>query len=64
MRLYSDKKSTISIAHNPEQHERTKYVKIDQHFVKKKLETDVIGIPYILSEDRIVDVLTKRLPTQ
>ena len=29
MRLYCDKKATISIAYNPVQHDRTKHVEID-----------------------------------
>ena len=33
MKLYCDKKSTISIAHNPMQHDRTKHVEVDQHFI-------------------------------
>ena len=30
MRLYCDNKSTICIAHNPVQHDRTKHIKIDK----------------------------------
>ena len=33
MRLYCDNKATISIAHNPVQHDRTKHVEIDRHFI-------------------------------
>ena len=33
MKLYCDKKSTTSIAHNPMQHDRTKHVEVDQHFI-------------------------------
>ena len=29
MKLYCDNKSTISIAHNPVQHDRTKHVEVD-----------------------------------
>ena len=29
MRLYCDNKSTISIAHNPVQHDRTKHIEVD-----------------------------------
>lgn len=38
MKLYCDKKSAINIAHNPVQHNCTKHVKVDQHFIKEKLE--------------------------
>jgi len=36
--LYCDNKSKINIAHNPIQHDKTKHIKIDKHFNKKKLE--------------------------
>ncbi|KAL6331168.1 hypothetical protein AAG906_009596 [Vitis piasezkii] len=38
MKLYCDNKSAINIAHNPIQHNRTKHIEIDSHFIKEKLE--------------------------
>ncbi|RVW73428.1 Retrovirus-related Pol polyprotein from transposon RE1 [Vitis vinifera] len=38
MKLYCDNKSAINIAHNPIQHDRTKHIEIDRHFIKEKLE--------------------------
>ena len=35
--LYCDKKAAIDIANNPVRHDRTKHVKIDRHFIKKKV---------------------------
>ncbi|KAL8159051.1 hypothetical protein V2J09_000588 [Rumex salicifolius] len=32
-----DNKSTINIAHNPVQHDKTMHVKIDRHFIKEKI---------------------------
>jgi len=42
MKLYCDNKSTINIAHNPVQHDHTKYVKVDIHFIKEKLNSELI----------------------
>ncbi|XP_038882214.1 uncharacterized protein LOC120073436 [Benincasa hispida] len=42
----------------------TKYVEIDRHFIKEKLDSGSIYIPYISSSQQIVDVLTKGLPRQ
>lgn len=39
MRPYYNNKSTISITHNPVQHEKTKYIEVDRHFIKEKLNT-------------------------
>ena len=33
MKLYYDNKTTCDIAHNPVQHDRTKHVEIDRHFI-------------------------------
>jgi len=38
MRLYCDNKSAIGIAHNSVQHDRTKHVEVDKHFIKEKIE--------------------------
>jgi hypothetical protein len=34
MKLYSDSKADISIAHNPVQHDKTKHIEIDHHFIR------------------------------
>ena len=42
MKLFCDNKSTISIAHDPVQHDRTKHTEIDWHFIKEKLDSGLI----------------------
>ncbi|KAA0054981.1 Retrovirus-related Pol polyprotein from transposon TNT 1-94 [Cucumis melo var. makuwa] len=42
-------KAAISIANNPVQHDRTKHVEIDRHFIKERLDSGSICIPYIPS---------------
>ena len=41
MKLYCDNKSVINIAHNPIQHDRTKHIEVDRHFIEEKLEEEV-----------------------
>ncbi|TYK02399.1 Cysteine-rich RLK (RECEPTOR-like protein kinase) 8 [Cucumis melo var. makuwa] len=53
--------SAISIANNPTQHDRTKHVEIDQHFIKERLDSGSICIPYIPLSRQVADVLTKGL---
>ncbi|BBH04450.1 BURP domain-containing protein [Prunus dulcis] len=36
MELHCDNKSAIDIAHNPVQHDQTKHVEVDRHFIKEK----------------------------
>jgi len=49
MGLVCDNKSAIIIAHNPIQHDRTKHIKIDRHFIKEKLDNGLIATEYIPS---------------
>jgi len=64
MILYCDNKSVISIAHNPVQHDRTKYIEIDRHFIKEKLDSGLITTSYIPSGLQLADLFTKGLPTE
>lgn len=57
--LLSDNKTSISISENPVQHDRTKHIEIDRHFIKEKLEAGIIKLPFVRSEDQLADVLTK-----
>ena len=59
MNLLCDNKATIDIAHNPVQHDQTKHVKVDRHFIKQNLEAKIIWFPFVKSEEQLVDILTK-----
>ncbi|CAL2243576.1 unnamed protein product [Prunus armeniaca] len=63
MDLYCDNKAAIAIAHNPVQHDRTKHVEVDRHFVKEKLDAEIISFSFISSEYQLEDVLTKVVST-
>jgi len=58
MRLYCDNKAAISIAHNPVQHDRSKHVEIDRHFIKEKFRKGIICTPYVKTGE-LADMLTK-----
>jgi len=64
MSLACDNKSVISTAHNLVQHDRTKHVEIDRHFIKEKLDNGLIATEYIPSRLQLVDIFTKGLPTK
>lgn len=61
MKHYCDNVSAISIAHNPVQHDHTKHIEVDRHFIKEKLESGLICTPFISTREQIADILTKGL---
>ena len=61
MKLYCDNKSAIDITHNLVQHDRTKHVEVDKHFIKEKLDSGLICTPFVSIKGQLVDVLTKEL---
>ncbi|KAL0539674.1 hypothetical protein IC582_023890 [Cucumis melo] len=61
LKLFCYNKAAISITNNQVQHDRTKHVEIDRHFIKERLDSGSICIPYIPSSRQVADVLTKGL---
>ena len=59
MDLHCDNTAAIEIAHNPVQHDRTKHVEVDRHFIKENLDRKIIRFPFVSSEEQLADVLTK-----
>ena len=49
MKLYCDNKVACNIGHNFVQHDQTKHVEVDRHFIKEKLEAKLIEVPHVRS---------------
>ena len=62
--LFCDNKVAIDISHNPIQHDRTKHVEVDKHFIKEKLDGNIIQFLFVKSEDQLADILTKVIGSQ
>nr|GEY34820.1 putative RNA-directed DNA polymerase [Tanacetum cinerariifolium] len=58
-KIFSDNKAAIQISENPVQHDRTKHIEVDRHFIKEKLEAKIIALPFVRSKDQLADILTK-----
>ncbi|RDX82784.1 Copia protein, partial [Mucuna pruriens] len=62
IKLFCDNNSTISISHNPVQHDRTKHIEIERHFIKEKLNSGLIVTTHVPTGLQVADVFTKGLP--
>ncbi|KAI5342549.1 hypothetical protein L3X38_010424 [Prunus dulcis] len=57
-KLHCDSHYAFEIANNLVQHDRTKHVEVDRHFIKEKLELKLISIPFVPSLEQLADMLT------
>jgi hypothetical protein len=60
--VYCDNVSDVYLSTNPVQHQRTKHVEIDVHFIREKV---AIGYAHVLHipTSQFADIFTKGLPT-
>ncbi|RVW59741.1 Retrovirus-related Pol polyprotein from transposon RE1 [Vitis vinifera] len=59
IKLYCDNKAAISISHNPVQHDKTKHIEVDRHFIKEKIEKGTICMTYIPTREQLAYIFTK-----
>ena len=58
MMLYCNNQVAREITNNTMQHDKTKHVEVDRHFIKEKLDVKLIDIPYVKTEEQLADILT------
>ena len=56
MSVFCDNLATISIAKNLVHHDRTKHVEIDRHFIKEKIEGEILNLIHTLTSLQVVDI--------
>ena len=62
--LYCDNNAARKIANNPVQHDRTKNIEVDTHFIKEKLKQRLVDIPFVRSSEQLAYVLTHTVPVE
>ena len=64
IKLFCDNKAAISISLNPVQHDWTKHIEVDRHFIKEKVESGIICMTYVPTREQTTDIFTKGLSQQ
>ncbi|XP_026430975.1 uncharacterized protein LOC113328098 [Papaver somniferum] len=60
--VYCDNTSAIYMSGDPVQHQRTKHVEIDIHFVRERVRIGEIHVLHVPSDSQYADIFTKGLP--
>ena len=60
--LYCDNVSAIYLSENPVEHQGTKDIKLDIHFIQEKVARGHIRVLHVPSRFNIADTFTKGLP--
>lgn len=61
--VYCDNISAVYLSSNPVQHQRTKHIEIDIHFVREKVQMGQVRVLHVPSSLQYADIFTKGLPT-
>jgi hypothetical protein len=60
--VFCDNVSAVYLSTNPVQHQRTKHVEIDLHFVHEQVSCGAIHVLHVPTTSQFADVFTKGLP--
>ena len=61
--VYCDNVSAVYLSTNPVQHQRTKHVQIDLHFVRDRIAIGDVRVLHVPTTSQFADIFTKRLPS-
>ncbi|GJX13962.1 ribonuclease H-like domain-containing protein, partial [Tanacetum coccineum] len=61
--VYYDNVSVVYLSSNPVQHQRTKPIKIDIHFVRDLVVVGKVSVLHVPSRYQFADIFTKGLPS-
>jgi hypothetical protein len=61
--VYCDNISAVYLSTNPIQHQRTKHVEIDLHFVRENVAIDQVHVLHVPTTSHFTDIFMKGLPS-
>jgi hypothetical protein len=61
--VYRDNVSAVYLSTNPVQHQRTKHVEIDLHFIRERVIAGDVRVLSVPTTMQFADIFTKGLPT-
>ncbi|GAU51637.1 hypothetical protein TSUD_241870 [Trifolium subterraneum] len=60
--VYCDNVSALYLSGNPVQHQRTKHIEMDIHFIRERVARGEVRVRHVPSRYQIADIFTKGLP--
>ena len=61
VQIYSDNQGALALVDNPENHQRTKHIDIQYHYIRHLAGTKKVEIAYCPTDEMAADALTKPL---
>jgi histone deacetylase 1/2 len=61
--VYCDNISAVYMSANPVQHQRTKHIEIDLHFVREQVALGAVRVLHVPTTSQYADIFTKGLPS-
>jgi hypothetical protein len=61
--VYCDNVSAVYLSTNPVQHQRTKHVEIDLHFIRDRVAISDVRVLHVPTTSQFADIVTKGLPS-
>eukprot|EP00253_Pinus_taeda_P035870 PITA_35870 len=59
--LWCDNQSAIQLCKDPVQHQRSKHIELQMHFIRKLIQDHVLEVQYCSTDDQVADIFTKAL---